>query len=62
MKTDDLAIPLALIAVGALRVIPQLLEGGRWSAEPSVAAVALALGVLALLAEVLRPGHGGARP
>jgi len=57
MKLDDFAIPVLLIVVGAMRVVPQLVMGGAWGAESTVAAVFVALGVLMLLAEVLRPLH-----
>jgi hypothetical protein len=62
MKLDDLAIPVLFILVGLLRVVPQLVIGGSWGAEATVAAVFVALGVLMLLAEVLRPAHGATLP
>jgi hypothetical protein len=62
MKLDDLAIPIMLIFVGALRVVPQLIVGGPWGAESTVAAVFMALGVVMFLAEVLRPAHEATLP
>ena len=62
MKLDDLAIPILLIVVGAMRVVPQLVMGGSWGAESTGAAVFVALGVLMLLAEVLRPVHAAELP
>jgi hypothetical protein len=56
MRLDDLAIPVMLIIVGAVRVVPQLIVGGRWGGQSTVAAVLLGLGVILLLAEVLRHG------
>lgn len=54
MTLDDLAIPVMLIVVGALRIVPQLYVGGPWGGESTVAAIFIGLGVLSLLAEVLR--------
>ena len=54
MTLDDLAIPVMLIIVGALRLVPQLYGGGPWGAESSLAAIFFGFGVLGLLAEVLR--------
>jgi len=62
MKIDDLAIPLLLVVVGALRVVPQLVYGGYWGAESTVAAICIGLGVLALAAELLRQAHGKSSP
>ena len=61
MTLDDLAIPVMLVLVGSLRVVPQLVVGGARGAESTLAAVFMGLGLLTLLADVLRPLVGGAR-
>ena len=53
MKLDDVAIPIMLILIGALRVVPQFIVGGSWGGESTVAAVFVALGLILLLVEVL---------
>lgn len=58
MKLDDLAIPIMLIVVGALRVVPQLVYGGPWGAEVTVATAFMCLGLLALVWEFLRKPKG----
>lgn len=45
---EGIAIAILLIVVGAIRVVPQLIEGGTWGAEASLAAVLMGLGFLAL--------------
>lgn len=62
MKLDDLAIPILLIVVGALRVVPQLVVGGPWGAESTVAAVFLALGLLMVFVELFRQPHDAELP
>lgn len=46
------AVPLLLVTVGAVRVVPQLVGGGVWGGEASLAAVMIGLGVAALVGEL----------
>lgn len=63
---DIVAIPLLLVAVGAVRVVPQLIGGGTWGSESTVAATMVLLGAGALVGELRacrdhRPRHVVAR-
>lgn len=62
MKLDDFAIAIMLIVVGALRVVPQLVLGGPWGAESTVAAVFMVLGLLMVFVELVRPLHDAELP
>jgi|JI6StandDraft_1071083.scaffolds.fasta_scaffold294127_4 hypothetical protein len=49
---EGIATAILLIVIGAIPVVPRLLDGGTWGAEPSVGAVLMGLGTLALWIEL----------
>jgi hypothetical protein len=49
---EGVATAILLIVIGAIPVAPRILHGGTWGAEPSIGAVIMGLGVLALAAEL----------
>ncbi|HVG67736.1 MAG TPA: hypothetical protein VM734_14275 [Kofleriaceae bacterium] len=49
---EGIIVALVLLVGGAVRVVPQLVEGGPWTAEPTVAAIVMTFGLLALVIEL----------
>ncbi len=58
---EGIATALLLIVIGAIPVVPRLLHGGTWGAEPSIGAVIMGLGALALWIELAALVHKESR-
>jgi hypothetical protein len=58
MKFDELVIAVLLMVIGAIRVVPQIVNGGTWGPEPTLAAIILGFGVLVLAGACLRRPEG----
>lgn len=49
---ESIVTAVLLIVIGAIRVVPQIVEGGTWGAESTLAAVVMGLGFLVLAGEL----------